>query len=85
MRYGIYTVLPGQLNSRLPERLWQFRSFRPRAAKLLQLALQLQDGFGNRLCAFAVHLTSRPLATECELNRTDYAASRIRAGNSQLS
>jgi len=34
-------------------------------------------------CAFAVHLNSRLLATECELNRTDYAASRILTGNSR--
>src|ERR1700739_3248125 len=75
-------MLPGQLDSRFPERLRQLRPYRSRAAELLQLALQLHNGFGNRQCAFAVHVRSRPLATECELSRMNYGASRILTGNS---
>src|SRR6266545_7647934 len=38
------------------------------------------SGIGSALLRFT---SAAPLATECELNRTDYAASRIPAGNSQ--
>jgi hypothetical protein len=64
MRDGIHTVLPGQFDRRLPQRLRQFRPLRLGTAKLIHLALQLQDGLGNRFTSAASS------ATECEHNRT---------------
>src|SRR5438128_378690 len=54
MRDGIDTVLPGQFDRTLPQRLRQLRPPRLGAAKLIQLALQLGDWLRNG-CAFAVH------------------------------
>ena len=47
MRNRIHAVLPGQLDRSLPQRLRQLRPPRLGAAKLIQLALQLHDWFGN--------------------------------------
>ena len=51
---GIHTVLPGQFDRGLPQRLRQLRTPRLGAPKLLQLALQLRHWFWNG-CAFTVH------------------------------
>ncbi len=50
----IQTMLPGQFHRGLPEWLRQLRSMRPGAAKLIQLALQLNDWIGDGGCNFAV-------------------------------
>jgi hypothetical protein len=44
VRDGIHTVLPGQFDCSLPQRLRQLRPPRLGTAKLIQRALQLQDG-----------------------------------------
>jgi len=43
LRQRVETVLPDQFNRRLPQWLRQLRPSRLRVAKLIQLALQLQD------------------------------------------
>jgi hypothetical protein len=47
-------VLPRQFHRSLPQHLWQLRPMRLRAAKLIQLPLQLLDRTRNGRCAFAV-------------------------------
>jgi len=54
MSDGIHAVLSGQFDRCLPQRFRQLRPPRLRASKLLQLALQLRDGFWNG-CALTVH------------------------------
>ena len=53
LRRSLVTPL-SQFHRRLPQLLGQFRSRPLRAPKLIQLELQLRDGFGNR-CGLGVH------------------------------
>src|SRR5713101_1873615 len=80
MRDGIDTVLPGQFDRTLPQRLRQLRPPRLAAAKLIQLALQLGDWLRNG-CAFAVH-NQPPPGRLNEANRLVHLAARTLAGNS---
>src|ERR1700676_2842193 len=80
MRDGIDTVLPGQFDRTLPQRLRQLRPPRLGAAKLIQLALQLGDWLRNG-CAFAVH-NQPPPGRLNEANRLVHLAARTLAGNS---
>jgi len=64
MRYRVHTVLPGQFNCCLPQRLRQLRPPRLRATKLIQLPLQLPpigSGMGDVLFRFT---DGRPSVTE---------------------
>src|SRR6202040_4446279 len=81
MRDGIDTVLPGQFDRTLPQRLRQLRPPRLGAAKLIQLALQLGDWLSNG-CAFAVH-NQPPPGRPNEANRLAHLAARTLAGNSR--
>src|SRR5713101_7457804 len=81
MRDGIDTVLPGQFDRTLPQRLRQLRPPRLGAAKLIQLALQLVDWLRNG-CAFAVH-NQPPPGRLNEANRLVHLAARTLAGNSR--
>src|SRR5713101_7605571 len=81
MRDGIDTVLPGQFDRTLPQRLRQLRPPRLGAAKLIQLALQLGDWLGNGY-AFAVH-NQPPPGRLNEVNRLGHFAARTLAGNSR--
>src|SRR6266852_1708978 len=81
MRDGIDTVLPGQFDRTLPQRLRQLRPPRLGAAKLIQLALQLGDWLRNG-CAFAVH-NQPPPGRLNEANRLVHLAARTLAGNSR--
>ena len=55
LRDGINSVLPGQFDRRLPQRLRQLRPPLLSAAELIQLALQLHDWLGNGWFGFAAH------------------------------
>jgi hypothetical protein len=48
-------MLSGQFHCGLPQWLRQLRPLRLSTAKLIQLALQLQDCFRNRWCDIPVH------------------------------
>ena len=60
VRDGIYAMLSGQLDRSLPQRLRQLRPLLLRAAKLIQLALQLRDRLRDRECAFSLHDQAPP-------------------------
>jgi len=74
-------MLPGQFHRSIPERVWQLCPPRPRAAKFLQLALQLRNWFGNGL--FSVHLQPPPRRL-FEPNNASYLTSRMLAERTQL-
>lgn len=57
----IQTVLPRQFDGSLPQRLRQLRPSRLGAAKLIKLALKLNNWFGYGGCDFAVQ--SQPTST----------------------
>ena len=63
LRDRIDSVLPGQLDRRLPQRLRQLRPPLPGTTELIQLALQLTIGSGMGGLALPL-MISRPSATE---------------------
>jgi hypothetical protein len=81
MRHGINTVLSSQLHRRLPNRLRQFASSWPGAAKLLQLTLELSDCFRNSCYSFAVHAhRGASMAFKLSSGRTDSPSLTSAAG-----